>query len=106
MGLGVGIRSTMRIDGDVVAAVCNGISKRVSDGRGTFLWEDLWVGEVSLMQRFPRLYPISLQKRTLIADCGVWDGGTWQWSLLWRREFFGARITKPASASVAVGQIG
>ena len=87
-GLWGGIRSILKSDRDAGDVLEMGVHVLVGNGRNTLLWEDLWVGEMRLMQRFPRLYAISLQRQTSIADCGLWDGGRWHWSLLWRREFF------------------
>ena len=53
-----------------------------------FFWEDLWLGEVRLKEKFPRLFSISLQQLTPISECGSWDGSVWHWNLLWRMEFF------------------
>ena len=51
-------------------------------------WEDLWLGEVRLKEKFPRLFSISLQQLTPISKCGSWDGSVWHWNLMWRRELF------------------
>ena len=40
------------------------------------------------MDQFPRLYSLSIQQRTPIAECGIWDGAVWIWNLQWRRQFF------------------
>ena len=52
-------------------------------GRGdsVLLWEDLWIGNVSLKDRFPRLYSLSLEKLSNIEDCGMCDGLAWHWNL-------------------------
>ena len=49
---------------------------------------DLWVGNSTLKCKFPRLYSLSVQKHMKIEDCGIWDGATWCWNLLWRRDLF------------------
>ena len=83
-----GIGSIMQFDRDVRDIVEKGFHAPVGDGRNTLLWEDLWVGETRLMQRFSRLYSISIQRQIAITNCGMWNRGSWHWSLLWRREFF------------------
>ena len=65
-----------------------GIRMLVWNGNKTWLWEDLWLGDKKLMDLFLRLYSISLQQRTPVAECGVWDGSNWIWNLVWRRQFF------------------
>ena len=52
------------------------------------IWEDLWIGDMALRCKFPRLYSLSLQKHIKIKDYGLWDGLTWCWNLQWRRELF------------------
>ena len=40
------------------------------------------------MDRFPRLFSISSQRDLVISECEFWDGYSWNWNILWRREFF------------------
>ena len=54
----------------------------------TRLWEDLWLGEIMLKEKNPRLYLVSEHKHMVIEECGLWGGYTWHWNLLWRRELF------------------
>ena len=86
--MGGAICGIRKVDRAIEGIVDNGIRNLVGDGQNTLFWEDLWVGEQRLKQRFPRLFLMSLQKSSTIADYGFWDGGSWHWSLLWRREFF------------------
>ena len=65
-----------------------GIMQKVGNGQNTRFWEDVWLGELSLREQFPRLYSMSNQKDCVIAECGIWDGSIWVWNLLWRRAFF------------------
>ncbi|KAL4337786.1 hypothetical protein AHAS_Ahas12G0145000 [Arachis hypogaea] len=60
----------------------------VENGGKTKFWEDVWVGERCLKNKFPMLYSISLQKSKLISNCGFWDGLCWNWNLVCRRRFF------------------
>ena len=66
----------------------NGIKMMVGNGEKTRFWEDVWIAETPLAEKFPRLYSISAQQQTLIADLGVWDGLSWSWNIIWRRKFF------------------
>ena len=59
-----------------------GIRNDVGLGDKTLLWEYIWIGDISLKDRFPILYSLSLQIFLKIEDCGMWDG------LLWRRVLF------------------
>ncbi|MED6192680.1 hypothetical protein PIB30_012280 [Stylosanthes scabra] len=42
----------------------------LGDGKKTKLWEDSWIGDCPLKDKFPRLYRISC----CIYDCGAWIG--------------------------------
>ncbi|WJX75435.1 hypothetical protein P8452_58969 [Trifolium repens] len=42
-------------------------------------WKDIWVGDVSLEQRYSKLFNISVQHDAMIRDIGRWDGGVWRW---------------------------
>ncbi|GJZ85263.1 RNA-directed DNA polymerase, eukaryota [Tanacetum coccineum] len=42
--------------------------KRVGDGRCTLFWDDLWISDVPLRDRFPRLFALELDKEVSVAD--------------------------------------
>ena len=42
--------------------------KVVGNGKRTRFWEDLWLGDIPLCQRFSRLYNLTLSKNVLIAE--------------------------------------
>jgi hypothetical protein len=64
-----------------------GVAKNLGNGGSTRFWEDIWVGEVSLQQRFPQLFLISVQQDTTIAS--VWNSNEIPgWNLRWRRRLF------------------
>ena len=52
----------------------SGIQNLVGDGCNVLFWEDLWLGEVRLKEKFSRLFSISLQQLTPISECSSWDG--------------------------------
>jgi hypothetical protein len=64
------------------------IGKRVGSGNLTSFWNEQWIGDQSLRQRFPRLFGISMQKEEVISNLGSLIEGRWQWELLWRRNLF------------------
>lgn len=39
----------------------------IEDGKETQFWEDKWVGNGRLMDRFPHLYSISMQRQKIIS---------------------------------------
>jgi hypothetical protein len=64
------------------------VMKKLGCGNATSFWKDIWVGEQSLEDRFPRLFSISVQKDDVIRHMGSWVNGGWRWELRWRRNFF------------------
>ena len=50
--------------------------------------EDIWVGNVALKGKYPRLFSLSINKESLLEDCGNWVNGVWKWNLVWHRSFF------------------
>jgi hypothetical protein len=64
------------------------VSKKVGNGAQTSFWEDSWLGDIPLKDRFPRLFSISIQKEASVAE--IWDPGSdaFNWQLLWRRRLF------------------
>jgi hypothetical protein len=64
------------------------IEKKVGSGLDTKFWLDIWVGEQSLRDRFPRIFGISNQQEGSIASLGGWADGGWVWNFEWRRQFF------------------
>nr|KYP31251.1 hypothetical protein KK1_048595 [Cajanus cajan] len=49
-------------------------------------WEDKWLGNISLADKFPRLYVNSLQNHWTIKNMGTWSGALSIWGLKWRRR--------------------
>ncbi|GJY03614.1 RNA-directed DNA polymerase, eukaryota, reverse transcriptase zinc-binding domain protein [Tanacetum coccineum] len=56
------------------------LRKRVGNGTDTKFWQDVWIGEISLQSKFPRLYRLALNKECSI--CEVWNNG---WVFNWSR---------------------
>jgi len=47
----------------------------LGNGKGILLWEDIWVGNVALKGKYPRLFSLSINKESLLEDCGNWANG-------------------------------
>jgi len=62
----------------------------LDDGKKIRLWDDIWIGNVLLKERFPRLYSLSLEKDTMISEVGEWAitgrNDVFLGKLAWRRE--------------------
>ena len=76
------------------------VSKVLGDGTNTFFWLDRWVGDVLLCMRFARLFDLTTNKLSIVADmCALgWgvDGEAWSWQRrlwVWEEEMIeGCRI--------------
>jgi hypothetical protein len=62
--------------------------KKLGNGNSVKFWKDVWVGDQTLQNRFPRLFGISVQQEYMVRDMGSWVNGVWRWGMGWRREFF------------------
>jgi len=61
-------------------------------GKHITFWEDKWIGEVSLKQKFPRLHTLSLNSDSTVCEVVEWvkngNGVRTSWNLRYRRELF------------------
>jgi hypothetical protein len=64
------------------------VSKVLGDGTSTLFWQDRWVGDVPLCRRFARLFDLSTNKFSTVAEmCALgWEVGGEAWS--WRRRLW------------------
>ncbi|XP_019459903.1 PREDICTED: uncharacterized protein LOC109359661 [Lupinus angustifolius] len=58
----------------------------IGDGSQTRFWLDIWVGNHSLKEVFPRLFTLALNREAFVADCGDWCDDVWKWEVVWRRD--------------------
>ena len=72
------------------------VSRSLSDGTKALFWTDVWVGELSLRDRFSRLYELSLLKGETVAAMRAlgWEeeGEAWRWRhrlFAWEEESVG-----------------
>lgn len=71
----------------------SGLRWKVGSGDKTKFWEDRWIcGGMSLAEKFPRLYLISLQQHQYIQQMGSDKDNGWEWSFIWRRPLFDNEI--------------
>jgi hypothetical protein len=64
------------------------VVKKVGDGRLTAFWTDIWIGNVSLKDRFPRLFSVSSIQEAKVGSAGSWVNGRWCWAIAWRQNLF------------------
>ncbi|KAL4346749.1 hypothetical protein GQ457_17G015740 [Hibiscus cannabinus] len=71
----------------------NNLALRVGDGRHIRFWSDIWVCEVPLSVKFPRIFALALNKSGVIVDFGVRRGDSWSWTIHLRRRLFDWEIS-------------
>ena len=76
-GLWGDICSIRNMDKGAERMIVNGIHILIGDGCNTLFWEDLWLGEFSLKDKFSRLFSVSLQKNSLVSNFRFRDGAVW-----------------------------
>ncbi|XP_038687523.1 uncharacterized protein LOC119986904 [Tripterygium wilfordii] len=72
--------------GRVEHAIREGLAFSLGNGKKIMFWEDIWIGDLALKDKYQRLYMVSNLHNLPIDNFGVWDGLNWNWSLSWRRE--------------------
>jgi hypothetical protein len=80
-------KSVSLIDGDARWFI-NSVRKKIGNGASTRFWRDIWVGNLPLMDVFPRLFSVSVSKEISVAEARVQVDGLWCWKVDWRRVLF------------------
>jgi len=62
---------------------------RVGESNRILFWDNLWLGDIPLKDKYLRMCNNSEQKGFTIRDIGSWHGNQWSWNLMWRRLWFG-----------------
>lgn len=68
--------------------VRNNLVRTLGDGKEVRFWMDVWLGEGSLEEMFPRLLSLAVDKEVSVSDMGEWDGDEWNWRCRWRKELY------------------
>ncbi|GLT99814.1 hypothetical protein SLE2022_172280 [Rubroshorea leprosula] len=66
-----------------------GFRWKVGEGCRVNFWRDIWVGNKSLRDLFPRLFQLALNKEGTVKENGTWEGEGWIWGIEWRRARLG-----------------
>ncbi|XP_071695168.1 uncharacterized protein [Rutidosis leptorrhynchoides] len=61
----------------------NSFRRLVGNGAETSFWEDIWIENSSLKDKFPRLYLLESDKQTTICNKLIWNGTSVSWNWNW-----------------------
>jgi hypothetical protein len=62
--------------------------RRINNGASTSFWSHVWLGDLPLADKFPRLFSLSSQRDAVISDVAEVNGDRIEWSFMWRRRLF------------------
>ncbi|GKV48490.1 hypothetical protein SLEP1_g55300 [Rubroshorea leprosula] len=77
-----------------------GFKWEVGDGSRVGFWRQIWVGNNSLRDSFPRLFQLASNKECMVQEYGCWEGDSWKsvgdnWK--WRYEAEGRLVPSKVS---------
>jgi hypothetical protein len=64
------------------------IVRKVGNGLLTRFWRDVWLGDLALCVKFPRLFSLSSQIDATVGELFHSEGESRTWSFIWRRRLF------------------
>ncbi|CAJ2635808.1 unnamed protein product [Trifolium pratense] len=79
------------IGSGALIGLLNGVvRKKLGNGHNTSFWHDKWIGVIPLKNVYPRLFSVSVDKDSSVAESGRLDldGDRWIWHWCWRRQLF------------------
>ncbi|KAL8554378.1 hypothetical protein ACS0TY_002529 [Phlomoides rotata] len=72
---------------------CGDFKKIIGSGSDTKFWEDGWIEDVCLKNKFERLFRLSEQKESYIEEMRSWVNGVWEWDFRWIRPLSTRNLT-------------
>jgi hypothetical protein len=69
-----------------ISWISDALRKKVGNGGSTRFWEEKWIDDTTLKEKFPRLFSLSDQKEVFISE--LFDGLFDRSRLMWRRRLF------------------
>jgi hypothetical protein len=83
-------KNLISLDKEVVGKnwLADSMRRKVGNGVTTSFWSSNWIGNDPLKVTFPRLYSLSNQKESKVADFVDMREGANVWTFVWRRNLF------------------
>lgn len=72
----------------------DGLRRKLGRGNKIRFWEEVWLGNLSLRETFPRLFSMSEDRGKVIGNLGEWRGEILEWNLNWQRIFFSWEVAE------------
>ncbi|GLT58784.1 hypothetical protein SLA2020_316500 [Shorea laevis] len=82
-----------------------GFRWEIGDGCRVGFWRDIWVGNKSLRDLFPRLFQLAVNKDGKVKENGTWEGVSWRWEMKWRRERMGREMDEEKELREVLGSV-
>ncbi|XP_071741787.1 uncharacterized protein [Rutidosis leptorrhynchoides] len=73
-------------------AFAHSFKKRIVDGSSTRFWDEFWVGDSSLKDKFNRLFRLETNKDATVLDRVRWEGSNILTSWCWSRDISGRLV--------------
>ncbi|GMJ10130.1 hypothetical protein like AT4G29090 [Hibiscus trionum] len=67
---------------------------QVGDGVNILFWSDCWIRNMTLRDRFPRIYALACNKSGTVVEFGRKVVSSWRWEIKLRRPLFGWEIAQ------------
>ncbi|GKV02912.1 hypothetical protein SLEP1_g15289 [Rubroshorea leprosula] len=83
----------------------HGFRWEVGEGCRVCFWRDIWVGDKSLRDLFPRLFQLAINKEGTVKENGLWEGERWKWGIEWRRERMGREKDEEQGLGVVLANL-
>jgi hypothetical protein len=83
----------------------NNTRRVVGDGKGTLFWHDIWMGEIPLKIKFPRLFALSVNKECSVEEMVRVMGADGGRECLWRRRLLAWEEEKVRECSMLLHNI-
>ncbi|KAL9684921.1 hypothetical protein QQ045_022363 [Rhodiola kirilowii] len=73
---------------EVALAFREGLKLKLGNGNGISFWHDVWMGDKSIKDQYPKLYLLVVDNQASVREMGCWVGEVWYWQLKFRRVLY------------------
>ncbi|KAL9675754.1 hypothetical protein QQ045_003960 [Rhodiola kirilowii] len=73
---------------EVATAFRDGLKLKLGRGNEISFWEDVWIGDKTIRDQYPKLYQLVVDNQKKVGEMGLWVDGVWYWELSFRRNLY------------------